>query len=102
MIDTGTTVLRVNQSKLRQKSGAWNDVALSPDSPPLPPRPDSMPRERLNVPRERSEDQLPRQGLPEVVWISPKGTRTDVMNCQTVPESSLPCALNVVYVWGPV
>ena len=79
MIDTGTTVLRVNQSKLRQEKGAWNDVALSPDSPPLPPQSDSVLRERLDVPRERLGDQLPGQGVPEVFWIAPRGVRTDVM-----------------------
>jgi hypothetical protein len=79
VIDTGTTVLRVNQSKLRQENGAWNDVALSPDSPPLPPPYDSVPRERLDVPRERAMDQLPGQGAPEVFWHFLHGVRTDVM-----------------------
>ena len=61
MIDTGATVLRANQSKLRQEKGAWNDAALSLDSPPLPPPSDSVPRERLGIPPERAMDQLPGQ-----------------------------------------
>ena len=55
-------------------------MALSLDSPPRPPSPDSVPRERLDVPRERSGDQLPGQGVPEVFWIAPRGVRTDVMD----------------------
>ena len=58
-IDTEATVLRLNQSKLRQEKGAWNDVALSPDIPPLPPPSDLVPREPLDVPREQAMDQLP-------------------------------------------
>ena len=73
VVDTGATVLRVSQSKLRQEKGAWNDLALSLDSPPLPPPSDSVPRERLDVPRERAIDQLPRQGAPEVYWTAPRG-----------------------------
>ena len=97
MIDTGTTVLRVNQSKLRQEKGAWNDVALSLDSPPLPPQPYSVPRERSDVPRERSGDQLPGQGVPEAFWIDPRGVRTDVMELSTVLDLSLPCAVNAAF-----
>ena len=79
VIDTGTTVLRVNQSKLRQEKGAWNETAVSPDNPQPPPPSDSVPRERPDVPRERAMDQLPGQGAPEVYWIVPRGVRTDAM-----------------------
>ena len=79
MIDTGTTVMRVHQSKLRQEKGAWNDVALLPDNLQPPPPFDSAPRERLDVPRERAMDQLSGQGVPEVFWIAPKCVRMDVM-----------------------
>ena len=80
MIDTGTTVLRVNQSRLRQEKVACNEAALSLDSTPLPPPSDSAPRERLDVLRERAMDQLPGQGVPEVFWIACRGVRTDVMD----------------------
>ena len=89
VIDTRTIVLRVNQSKLRQEEGAWNDVALPPDSPPLPPPSDSVPRERLDVPREQAMDQLPSQGAPEVFWIAPRGVRTDVMKLSSGSGSFL-------------
>ena len=75
VIETGTAVLRVNQSKLRQEQGVWHDVALSRDSPPLPPPSDSAPRDRLDVPRERAMGQLPGQGVPEVFCIAPRGVR---------------------------
>ena len=89
VIDTETSVLRVNQTKLRQEEGAWNDVALPPDSPPLPPPSDSVPRERLDVPREQAMDQLPSQGAPEVFWIAPRGVRTDVMKLSSGSGSFL-------------
>ena len=78
MRDTGATVLRMNQSKLRHEAGAWNDVALSPDHlQPLPPSA-SAPRERLDLPRKRA-NQLPGQGALEFYWAAPRGVRPDVM-----------------------
>ena len=79
VIDARATVLRVNQSKLRQDKGASNDVALSPDHPHPPPPSALAPRERLDLPRERAIDQIPRQGAPEVYWTAPRGVRPDVM-----------------------
>ena len=70
-IDMGTTMLRVNQSELRQEKGVWNDAALPLDCPPPPPPSDSVPRERQDAPRDRAMVQLPGQGVPEVFWIAP-------------------------------
>ena len=88
VIDTISTVLRVNQFKVRREKGAWNDAALSPDSPPPPLPSGSVPRERLGGPREQAMDQLPGQAVPEVCWIAPRGVRTDVVE---LPNGSGSC-----------
>ena len=54
VIDTGTTVLRVNQSKLRQEKATWHNVSSSPDHRQPHPPSASAPRERLDPPRERA------------------------------------------------
>ena len=48
------------------------------------------PRERLDIPRERAINQLPRQGVPEVFWMTPHGVRTDVMDMSNGSGSFLP------------
>ena len=79
MIDTRTTVLRVNQSTLRREKDAWNEVVAPQDHHQPPPYPASVPRERLDPPRERPVDQLPDQSAPEDYWAVPRGVRPDVM-----------------------
>ena len=96
VIDIGTTVLRVSQSKLRQEKGAWNDAASSPDHPQPPPPSASAPRERLDLPRERAIDQLPGQGAPEVYRTAPRGVRLDVMELSDRSGAIWPRALNMV------
>ena len=89
VIDTRTTVLRVNQAKMRQEKGAWNNAALSPNSSPAPPPSDSAPREQLGAPRERAIGQLPGQGSPEVYWIAPRGVQDHVMELSNGSGSRL-------------
>ena len=65
VIDTGSTVLRANQSKLR-KEKSTNDVADSREQDQsAPTAASSLPRERPDVPDDQSQEHL----APEVYWI---------------------------------
>ena len=73
-MDTGSTVLRVNQSKLRKARFA-NDVVASRESDQPTPTTSSLPRERPDAPADQSQG----HPAPDVYWITPQHNRMDVM-----------------------
>ena len=73
VIDIGSTVLRVNQSELRNEKFAGDatdsrgsDLSATPTS--------SSPRERLDVPNDQPQD----HPAPDVYWITPQHLIVDV------------------------
>ena len=74
VIDTGSTVLRVHQSKMRKEMFAGDttdsrgsDLSDTPTS--------SLPRERLDVPDDQPTD----HPSPDVYWATPQRITADVM-----------------------
>ena len=72
--DTGATVPRVNQSKLRKEKFAGDSTDLQESDLSATPTL-SLPRERLDVPDDQPQDHL----APDVYWITPQHASVDIM-----------------------
>ena len=74
VIDTGSTVLRINQPKMRKAKFAGDttdprgsDVSATPTS--------SLPRERPDIPDDHPQD----HPAPDVYWITPQHVTVDIL-----------------------
>ena len=63
VIDTGTTVIRLNQSKLRKEKG-------------METLPDPAPREQSDLPSDSADTG---HSVPSVCWIGPRHTSVDTL-----------------------
>jgi hypothetical protein len=74
VIDTGATVLQVNQSNLRKEKFAGDTTdSRGPDLSATPTS--SLPRERLDVSDDQPQDHI----APDVYWITSEHAIVDIM-----------------------